>query len=61
MSNYDGWAIKYHWGHVSAVSFRVYRSQVIQYYEDRVKGLWKKNRQKGYVKLVKVRLIEVED
>ena len=58
---HDGWAIKYEGGYISPYSFHVYSSSVVKKYEDGIKGLWRKNRRKGLVKLVKVKLVEVEN
>jgi len=61
---YDGWAIKYHFtggDYISPVSFRIFRKDVIKKYEDNISEIWQRNRRRGLVELVKVKLVEVED
>ena len=58
---YDGWCIKYHWTDKLFPPVFQERSTVIKDYERNLKGIWRKNCRKGHVKMVKVRIVEVDE
>ena len=60
---HDGWTIKYHFtgsSFISSNSFCVRRTDVVKRYEDNIPGIWQRNRRRGLVELVKVKLVEVK-
>lgn len=60
MKNYDGWAIKYRWCNRIFPPVFLYKATLIRKYEGGIKGKWKKSRKKGFVKAIKVKLVEVK-
>lgn len=60
MAKYDGWTLKC--GEYLRVGYCDYRrSRVIKHFEREMgRGTWKKYRGKGFHKIVKIKLIEVE-
>lgn len=63
MSKYDGWTIKALWRKPSwliAQFFHSKRGEVIRAYEEEWGENYRKDREAGDVKLVKVELVEVE-
>ena len=63
MAKYDGWAIKElrrEQSFLSAYHFRETRTEVILDFNRLMgKGEWRKYRRKGWMKIVKVKLVEV--
>ena len=63
MNNYDGWVIKSLYTRTPFLmpwSFNETRRGVIEWYEFSTSDDWKKERRKGRLKIVKVKLVEVE-
>ena len=63
MDKYDGWVIKVQWNGSSFFltwHFRERRTDVVKSFDEGSGGSWRKYRQKGTHKLVKVKLVEVE-
>ena len=63
MKKYDGWVIKSFYAKNPFLligTFHETRKEVIDWYEISVEPFWEKERRKGYLKIVKVRLVEVE-
>lgn len=64
MKKYDGWVIKTFRPrnpYIIIGYFQETRKEVIKRFEDLFgEGEWQKERRKGYLKLVKVKMIEVE-
>lgn len=61
---YDGWCIKSYWGRnpwLVVNWFGETRIKVIEGFEKATGDSWKKHRKAGNFKLVKVRLVEVEE
>lgn len=63
MDKYDGWTIKVLWHThpwLLTTFFRKKRTDVIKAYEKQWNEKWRKDRERGNFKIVKVKLIEVE-
>ena len=61
--NYDGWVVKSYFGREPLLvpySFRTTRTEVIEAWEGGIPGFWKRQRRRGNVECVKVKLEEVE-
>jgi len=56
---YDGWALKVG-EHIRAFSVRSTRKEVIKNFERNLNCSWREYRRRGFHKIVKVRLIEVQ-
>jgi len=60
---FDGWCVKSYWGETPLLVpyfFRERRTDVIKAWESGIKGLWRRQKRRGMVECVKVKLIEVE-
>ena len=63
MSKYDGWAIKYKSGELAINSFHRLRTDVVKWWNKMLDDSlsWRYVRKKYGNKIVKVKLVEVED